>query len=314
MSENLAMKGLDLCEQYFQAVGLPMLRRDFSKDIDRIAAGLVGDGSECFGFDDEISRDHDWGPGFCVWLESEDYERIGPQLQAALDALPPDFLGYGPRRSSRWGTDRIGVFETSRFYERFTGMKDLPRDLNDWLWLPENSLAACTNGKVFWDPLGEFTRRRNALLAFYPEDVRLKKIASRCMTIGQAGQYNLPRCLRRGEWFALQYAETKFCADVISLVFLLNRKFTPFYKWMHRAVKDLPILGLWAHGRIGDLIALSRPADKVDLIEAMCVGLIEELKRQGLTDHPGSFMADHGPEIVRRIGDERLRTLDVWIG
>ena len=113
--------------------------------------------------------------------------------------------------------------------------------------LPENSLAACTNGKVFRDPLGEFTEWREALLAFYPEDVRRKKIAARCMTIGQAGQYNFPRCVQRGELFAARYAETKFCADVISVVFLLNRRYTPFYKWMHRAVGDFPSL---EHGSV----------------------------------------------------------------
>lgn len=47
----------------------------------------------------------------------------------------------------------------------------------------------------------EFTRWRKTLLDFYPEDVRLKKIASRCMTIGQAGQYNLARCVKRGDFF-----------------------------------------------------------------------------------------------------------------
>ncbi|MCK7509469.1 MAG: DUF4037 domain-containing protein [Desulfobacterales bacterium] len=53
--------------------------------------------------------------------------------------------------------------------------------------VPESALAAATNGKVFNDPLGEFTLIRNRLLHFYPDDVRLKKMAARCMTIGPVG-------------------------------------------------------------------------------------------------------------------------------
>lgn len=61
------MQGLEIFARYFHTVGLPMLAERFPGHVKRIAAGLVGDGSDCFGFDDKISRDHDWGPGFCLW-------------------------------------------------------------------------------------------------------------------------------------------------------------------------------------------------------------------------------------------------------
>jgi hypothetical protein len=52
---------------------------------DRIAAGLVREGSECFGFDDELSRDHDRGPGFCLWLTADDYIEVGTELQRSYE-------------------------------------------------------------------------------------------------------------------------------------------------------------------------------------------------------------------------------------
>ena len=58
------MKGLILSEEYYHQFGTKMIEEIFPKYKEKIAAGLAGDGSECYGFDDEISRDHDWGLRF----------------------------------------------------------------------------------------------------------------------------------------------------------------------------------------------------------------------------------------------------------
>jgi hypothetical protein len=308
------MKGLELAEKYYEAVGVPLIQGKFPSHADRIAAGLVGDGSECFGFDDEISRDHDWGPGFCLWLVEEDYRMIGHALNIELSKLPREFDGYAPRMTSDWGKDRIGAFEISQFYAKFIGAACLPRNLMDWLYMPENSLAACTNGKVFYDPCGEFTQWREMFLRYYPEDVRLKKMASRCMTIAQSGQYNFKRSIQRREFFAARYAEIKFCSDVISLIFLINKKYTPFYKWMHRALRSLPVAGEVMHGKINDLVLSTNYDEKINIIEGICGTIIEVLKKQGLSDSTSDFLLDHGPQVQSKIKDRALRERNVWIG
>ena len=52
------MQGLELAKRYYEKVGRPMLERDFPELLPRLAAGLVGEGSECLGFDDAISQSH----------------------------------------------------------------------------------------------------------------------------------------------------------------------------------------------------------------------------------------------------------------
>ena len=300
------MKGLDLAENYYLKYGAPMIQGVFKEYVSRIAVGMVGPGSECFGFDDEISRDHDWGPGFCIWLNGNDYKVFGASLQDEYGKLPRSFDGYGPRLESPGEEGRTGVSEISAFYRSYTGFDHVPQSLKEWLYVREQSLAQCTNGRIFSDPLGEFSRWREALIRFYPEDVRLKKIASRCFTIAQSGQYNFDRSLRRKEYLAVRFAETQFCTDVISLVFLLNRRYTPFYKWMHRAVKELPYMGRQVHEMIAKLIEENNYVKKLEIIELICAFLIEELQKEGLTDARSDFLVDHAHSVHRRIQDREL--------
>ena len=210
--------------------------------------------------------------------------------------------GRAPARSGAWGCRA-----RARFSARFTGLDRPPATLPEWLRIPEHALAACTNGKIFNDPLGDVTRRREALLAYYPEDIRLKKIASLCITVAQTGQYNFTRSLKRSETFSAAYSALKFCTDAISLVFLLNRRYAPFYKWLHRAVRDLPLLGASVHERIAVLLKTEDPAEKAQIMEAIAGLLIDELRRQGLSDSPSDFLLDHAPLVHAGISDPQLR-------
>lgn len=310
----MTIKGLDLSERYFNQIGMPMIKKKFHDVSDRIAAGLVGDGSECFGYDDEISRDHDWGPGFCLWLTASDYQAVGDSLEEEMRKLPGTFSGYGPRIESKWGFGRVGVFKIADFYRNFTGLEKEPETIDEWLYIPENNLAACTNGRVFHDPSGEFTAWRMTLKRFYPEDVRLKKIASRCMTMAQFGQYNYDRCIKRQELVAAGYAETKFCTDAISMVHLLNKIYTPFFKWMHRGLLDLPKLGKWTYSKILKMTTTDSADVKSDIIEQICRMVIAELQHQGMSDVKSDFLLDHGPAVQQHIKDSALRQRNVWVG
>jgi len=301
------MKGLELAELYYLEFGKPMIEQHFPEPAGRIAAGLVGPGSECFGFDDEISQDHDWGPGFCLWLTGNDNQTIGPALQAAYAALPKTFHGYGPRQTSQGEENRVGVCEISSFYKLYTGLKSIPESLSEWLAIPEEQLALATNGKVFADPLGAFSAWREKLLSYYPEDVRLRRIGSCCMEIAQAGQYNLPRSLQRNEIFAARCDMVRLGCKVMTLAFLLNRRYSPFYKWQHRAVRNLPLLGESIYELVSALAQENNLQQNLERVESICALLVSELKRQGLTDAHGDFLIDHARSVFSRISDLRLR-------
>ena len=46
---QLEHKGLELSQEYYERIGRPVLEELFPAYLDRIAVGLVGEGSECFG-------------------------------------------------------------------------------------------------------------------------------------------------------------------------------------------------------------------------------------------------------------------------
>ena len=189
------MKGFELARSLYFEKGAAMIREKFPQYEGRIAVGLAGRGSQCFGFDDELSRDHDFEPGFCLWLTDSDDAAIGVRLAREYRAL----CGKAGGEASVLGTSGVGVMRISDFYRPYTGTGKAPETWQDWLYLPSHALAEASNGDVFRDDLGEFSRIRDAIKSGMPEDVRRKKLASRLIFMAQAGQYNYSRCLRHGE-------------------------------------------------------------------------------------------------------------------
>ena len=306
-----ALQGLDLCREFYVQCAAPAIAERFGERACRVAAGLAGQGSDCFGFDDDISRDHDFGPGCCLWLTDDDFASFGTELQDIYNSLPNKFMGVS-RNATPLGSGRVGVIRISRFYSQFTGCTDVPPSDAAWLRIPEYFLADATNGEVFFDEIGEFSRIRNALLPCYPKDVRYKKLAARVFIMGQSGQYNYGRIIKRGDGPAAMLALDEFVRASLSAVHLLNKRYMPYYKWAFRSARLLPRLAE-AVSEL-DLLYSAPAAERHDLIESVCWRVRGALSEDGLTSISESFLVPQAEQIMKRIESDYLKKLGVSAG
>ena len=306
--ENI--KGLELSKRYFYDIVLSEFEKSLKDILPLCAFGLVGEGSECYGYDDELSQDHDFGPSVCIWLRKDDYLKYKNKINEVLKILPKTYLDFQELKESEWGYNRRGLLNIEDFYFKFIGSANPPQTINDWQKIPETALATVTNGEVFLDNLGEFTKIREQLLNYYPEVIRQNKIATRLMNISQHGQYNYIRCLRRNDLVAANQCLYLFVDEVIHLVFLLNRRYKIFYKWANRALLDLKILGSEIHKLLQDMVFAQ---NKIPYVRKVCKVLADELKNQKLTDCESEFLGDLGVDIQKNIDDEFFKNYSPWL-
>ena len=282
------ISGLELSKCYYETYGKAMLKEQFPEYADRVAAGLVGHGSECLGFDDMWSKDHDFGPGFCLWLTEEDYEKVGQKMQEAYEALPKAFMGYPARNTSKRGGGRVGVLSIPEFYEEFTGN-------GAWSEMEDEKLAMAVNGEVFDDPLGEFSAIREQLQNGMPFAVWKRRLANAVALTAQAGQYNYGRCKKRNDIVAANLALDEFVREGMRTAYLLNRRYMPYYKWAWRGLENLERLS-----ELKPLFeqVLSSEGERESVVEEICARLLEELKRQNLTYGEETFLELHVERIL----------------
>ncbi|MBR7060261.1 MAG: DUF4037 domain-containing protein, partial [Eubacterium sp.] len=305
------MKGIELSKAFFEEYGKPMLEKDFSDIMEYLAVGVFGSGSECFGFDDEVSRDHDFEPGFCIFLPDEDIvdRKRAFQLERAYAKLPREFMGFKRSLMAPVGGARRGVLRTSEFFEEKIGSKTGELDNIQWLSLPEQSLAEATNGEIFFDNYGEITKIREKLKR-YPEDIRLKKLAGNLLLMAQSGQYNYKRCLSHGETAAAQMAVFEFVKSAAQVIFLLNNEYQPYYKWTFRALRNLEKLSL--NAEIMEFLITSSndgemAEEKYYAIEGIAADVIDELAEQELTGAICGDLEKHAYSVNDRIADGDIR-------
>ncbi|MCQ2380456.1 MAG: DUF4037 domain-containing protein [Victivallaceae bacterium] len=300
---------LQTSRKLYLEYGVPMLERDFPQLVERVAVGLSGRGSECLGFDDDISRDHDLAPGFALWMTSEDEDKYGFALTRAYAKLAREF--GTTEAESRLGDEEHGVTTIGNFYIRHIGMDRAPKHWREWLYTPSYAFAEATSGEVWRDGLGDFSAIRDAILHGMPEDVRLKLIAARCAIMAQSGQYNYPRCMRRGECGAAMLALDEFVRNAISLLFLLEKRHCPYYKWMMRSARE----NLANRKLAADTESLLTDAnDRENRIDDICSRLVIELNRQGISSRNDGYLEPHSFEAMKRIRNSEIRGLHVMEG
>jgi hypothetical protein len=219
--------GVELSRRLYVEVVHPVLNAEFP-DLPH-AAALLGRGSEVLGFDDEMSRDHDWKPRTLVFLADADEPRFGEAVRETLRRdLPPTFADYPIDHE----------VHTIRGYVQQRLDLDIDRHIEprDWLTLPEHGLRMFTSGAVFHDDLGLQAARDR--LAYYPHDVWLYllvagwwRVHPEMNLVGRAGAV--------GDELGSSLIGSRLVSDLMRLAFLMEREYAPYSKWFGTAFARL---------------------------------------------------------------------------
>jgi hypothetical protein len=242
------VQGLELSRRfYFEAVR-PIVEQNFP-DVEH-AAALIGHGSEVLGYDDERSRDHQWGPR--VQLFVRELDCADDVCRVLADELPTTIAGFsthfGPTEEEGvvrlTATDsgpvnhRVETLLLGDFLRRELGVD--PRDgltAADWIATPTQRLLELTAGEVFDDPIGELTRVREQL-SWYPHDVWLFVMAGHWRRVAQLEHF-LGRTGTRGDELGSRLVAASLVRDLMRLALLQERRYPPYPKWLGTAYADL---------------------------------------------------------------------------
>ena len=297
------MKGIELARQFYNNEGKNILEQ-FPEYKERIAVGIFGGGSECYGFDDEISLDHDVTQGFTMLLDGEDEDKIGFELTRAYQRVVNNFTKSTAHAT--FSVDKFGVYKINDYFDRLLGFHTIPSDWRVWFYTPEYAFSEATNGEIFVDKLGEVTKFRKDLKQCYPLDVRLKKLAGHLSMMAQTGQYNYYRMQKRGDKGASLCA-SEFVNHTLAVLFLLDNQFIPYYKWQFKALEQ---------GKFGYLAEeinylLTAPNDdkKANIIENIAKIIINELRIKGYSSSNSDYLEHHAISVQEHIQNRQIKAL-----
>lgn len=247
------IKGLRLGELFYEQAARPLLEKQFPALA--YSAAMLGWSSEILGYDDEESRDHNWGPRFQLFLAPEDYDARGTEIKETLARLlPRTFRGYSTNfRAIPGDAPNVVLIEPAAAGEPVNHKIDLETfegwwrhnmgrppagelTAADWLTFSEQKLLAFTSGRVFRDDLGlEELRRR---FGYYPEDVWLyllacewKYVAEEEAFVGRAGFV--------GDELGSALVASRIVRRLMRLCFLYERRYAPYSKWFGTAFSRL---------------------------------------------------------------------------
>ena len=279
----LPLKGHVYCKVLFDEVFLPVLKKRFPDVLPRLSAGIIGLGSDVLGADDELSRDHDWGPSKCqLLLSEEDIAEYGSSIAQALEAAIPDaFLGID---TTKLQPKTIRISTIDAVYHDFHESAYPPVTTEEWAAADDNNLCYASSGFVLYDPSNALSERISAFQkVYYPADIWKWKIASDLWGLWHNGDYNsCYRLAKRGDGIGLLIGQGAFVEGTLRLLRLLNRRFPVYWKWLHWQAQSLPKWMDMIEPSLKKLESANNHETRSEIIHTICQSIREILYKMDL--------------------------------
>lgn len=244
------VKGIELSKRFFDEQVYPILTDEYTILLPDISVGLIGDGSEVLGFDDEFSHDHNYCPRVTILIEDKQFKQVGEGLeQRLLGIAPAKYLGY----KLLYDESRkfVEVAPLQGFFHHQLGTEAIPKTDREWLKLEEQKLLELTVGPIFFDPKG----RLHAMveqLAFYPDAVRYFLLRQGFVRLSEVGA--IERAILRGDWICMELYRAWFVYFAIKILHLQQRCYCPYRKWMGKNLEQLAEVGRILKTKIETLV------------------------------------------------------------
>lgn len=319
MSESI----IDVSRHFFEQIVKPILQEHFPRETAQTAFGVFGYGSEALNLDDEYSRDHHWGLRIDALMPDDIFHSKREEIMRVVSAnLPATFQGHSLREGHVAGAG-LAPDSLPAFLGRTIGLNHPPQTYRDWLNAPEEDIMHIINGQVWHDPAGQFTAIRRAFQQYYPEPVRLRRIAHWCRYFSGMGTYALKRAILRQNNL---YATTTFSKAIrwgVQLAFMLDKQYYPYDKWLLAFFKRLPRLYAPLGPLVDEAVELSTPWErKLDLLHQMADILDRTMVEDGIirphskfkgSDTSGYRLMEHAyAEIIKGLPAEIKTVVPVW--
>lgn len=319
MSESI----LDVSRDFFNEIVKPILQQNFPHETERTAFGVFGYGSEVLKLDDEYSSDHHWGLRINALMPAGLFAKSkDAMLQSVADNLPESYRGYALREGYS-GVASLEIDSLEAFLQRTIGLTSTPKTYAQWLSIPEEDIIHVINGEIWFDPSGEFSGIREFFKGYYPEPVRLRRIAHWCRYFSGMGTYALKRAMLRDNAYYATVTFSKAIRWGVQLAFMLEKTYYPYDKWIMAFFKQLPRLAEPLDPIISEAVSLDTPwRRKYELLNQMSDVLDRTMVADGIIQaHPpfeesptsGYRIMEHAyAEIIQGLPEEIKTVVPVW--